>query len=169
MDDNHSPETIALLHRLMGYWMQQGLRIRTGVSFQEIDSFESRYRVRLPADLRSYYVTIDGMEEGETDPNVFWFLPLKAVKSIPEELAHFGGIPDYRDITRSLADPHRWFVIVDYLITSAVYAIRLSATDESTPVLWISGSRHRIVAPSFSGFLEAYLENPLGLMFQATA
>jgi hypothetical protein len=66
---------------------------------------------------------------------------------------------------RSLAEPLRWFVIVDYLIASAVYAIHLSAKDEPAPVLWIgSGKQHRIVAPSFSDFLEGYLANPLGLV-----
>jgi hypothetical protein len=165
MDDNHDAETLALIDRLRGYWMQKGIKIRPGVSLQQIESFESRYLVRLPPDLRRYFDTVDGMEEGETDTDMFSFLPLKAVRAIPEELAHFGGIPDYREIIRSLADPHRWFVIVDYLITSAVYAIRLSAVPENTPVLWIgSGKHHRIVAPSFSGFLEAYLANPLGLV-----
>jgi hypothetical protein len=165
MDDNHDPETNALIQRLKGYWLQNGIKLKPGVTLQQIESFEARYLVRIPPDLRAYFATVDGMEEGETDPEVFSFLPLKAVKSIPEELAHFGGIPDYREIMLSLADPHHWFVIVDYIITSAVYAIRLSAVPENTPVLWIgSGKHHRVVAPSFSGFLEAYLANPLGLV-----
>jgi hypothetical protein len=165
MDDNHDPKTIALIDRLSGYWMQQRIKIRPGVSLQQIESFESRYLVRLPPDLRRYFATVDGMDEGETDPDMFSFLPLKAVKSIPEELAHFCGIPDYREIMRSLPDPQRWFVIVDYLIASSVYAIRLSAIPEDTPVLWIgSGKDQRVVAPSFSAFVEAYLANPLGLL-----
>ena len=105
------------------------------------------------------------MEEGDADPDLFTFLQLAQVKAVTEELAHFGGIPDYRDIVRSLAEPCRCFVIVDYLITSAAYAIRLAATDDATPVVWIGGGNHyRIVAQSFSGFLEAYLANPLGLL-----
>jgi|SRR5579864_68766 len=165
MDGNHDAETIALIGRLMGYWMKKGIKIRPGLSLQQIESFESRYLVPLPPDLRVYFATVDGMEEGETDADIFSFLPLKSVKSIPEELAHFGGIPDYREIMQSLADPHRWFVIVDYLVTSAVLAIRLSAASENTPVLWIGGGKHhRVVAESFSGFLEAYLVNPLDLL-----
>lgn len=165
MDDHHGPETTALIDRLRAYWMQKGVKTRPGVSLQQVESFESRYLVRLPPDLRGYYATIDGMEDGAVDPDMFSFLPLKAVRSIPEELAHFGGIPDYQEIVRSLAESHHWFVIVDYLITSAVYAIRLSAKEEPAPVLWIgSGKHHRIVAPSFSGFLEAYLANPLDLL-----
>lgn len=165
MDDKHGSEAAALLDRLRGHWMQKGIKTRPGVSPQQIESFESRYLVRLPLDLRGYYATVDGMEEGETDPDMFSFLPLKAVKSVSEELAQFGGIPDYRQITRSLADPHRWFVIVDYLIGSAVYATRLSANGEAAPVLWIGDSEHqRVVSPSFSEFLEVYLANPFGLL-----
>jgi cell wall assembly regulator SMI1 len=162
MDDDHDPETIALIERLRGYWMQKGIKIRPGVSLQQIESFESRNLVRLPPDLRRYFATVDGMEEGETDTDMFSFLSLEAVKSIPEELAHFGSIPDYGEIMRSLPDPNRWFVIVAYLTSSAVYAIRLCADPEGTPVLWIGdGTHNRVVASSFSGFLEAYLADPL--------
>jgi hypothetical protein len=165
MDDHHRLETVALIDRLRAYWTGKGVKTRPGVSLQQVQSFESRYLSRLPPDLRAYYATVDGMEEGEADPDMFSVLPLKAVKAVPEELAHFGGIPDYREIVRSLAEPHRWFVIVDYLISSAVYAIRLSSTEEPAPVLWIGGGRHhRVVAPSFSGFLQAYLANPLDLL-----
>lgn len=108
---------------------------------------------------------MDGMEDGGADPDMFTFLRLVEVRAVTEELAHFGGIPDYRDIVRSLPEPHRWFVIVDYLITSAVYAIRLGATDEATPVVWIGGGSHvRVVASSFSGFVEVYLANPYALL-----
>jgi hypothetical protein len=165
MEINHDPETVALLDRLKCYWMQKGIKIRSGVSPKQIQSFESRYQIRLPPDLRVYFATIDGMEEGETDPDMFSFLSLELVKTIPEELAHFSGIPDYREIMRTLADPHCWYVIVDYLIASAVYAIRISAAHEQTPVVWIGdGVNHRIVAPSFSGFLEAYLKDPLSVL-----
>jgi hypothetical protein len=141
--------------------MEKGVKTRPGVSLRQVESFEDSHLVRLPPDLRAYYATIDGMEEGEADPDMFSFLPLKAVSAVPEELAYFGGIPNYREIVKSLAEPHRWFVIVDYLLTSAVYAIRLSATDEPASVLWIgSGKHHRMAASSFSNFLEAYLANP---------
>ena len=165
MDDHHSPETATLIERVRAHWMEKGTKTQPGVPLQQIHSFESRYLVRLPPDLRAYYATVDGMEEGEIDSDLFSFLPLKAVRAVPEELAHFGGIPDYREIVWTLPEPHRWFVIVDYLIRSAVYAIHLSATEEPSPVLWIGGGKHhRIVAPSFSGFLEAYLANPHDLL-----
>src|SRR5262249_11217733 len=103
MDDHPGPETAALIDKLRAYWIEKEVLTRPGVSLQEVQSFESRYLVRLPSDLRNYYTAIDGMEDGATDPEMFSFLPLKAVRAVPEELAHFGGIPDYREIVRSLA------------------------------------------------------------------
>src|SRR5260370_31803850 len=132
---DHDSEITALIDRRTSYWTQKGIKIRPGASLQQIESFESRYLVRLPPDLRQYFATVDGMEEGETDPDMFAFIRLEAVKSIPQELARFGGSPDYREIMQSLADPHCWYVIVDYLIGSAVCAIHLSASPENTPVL----------------------------------
>ncbi len=164
MGDNDS-KLAALLERLKDFWSKQGVRIQPGVSNEEIGTFESRYQVQLPPDLREYFTSVNGMQRWETDKNMFSFLPIHAIKNIPEELAHCRGIPDYRDIVRTLADPHCWFVIVDYLITSAVYAVRFTADIESTPVLWIgNGVCHRIVAPTFADFLEAYLANPYELL-----
>ena len=111
----------------MDSWSQQGVRIRSGASIDRIERFESQYQIRLPTDFRHYLATVDGMDQGRMDENMFSFLSIDAIKSIPEELANFGGIPDYRDIVRTLPDPQHWFVIVDFLISSAVYAIRLSA------------------------------------------
>ena len=136
-----------MIESLREFWSKQGIHIRPGASSEQIERFRSKYQVHLPSDFRRYLATID------------------AIKSVPEELATFGGVPNYTAIMRSLADPHHWFVFVDYLIMSAVYAIRLFSGDESTPVLWIGdGTRHRVVAESFSVFVEAYLSNSDNLL-----
>jgi hypothetical protein len=165
MNNPHMLETRALIERLNASWSKDGVCIQPGASIEQIEAFETQYQVHLPSDFREYFITINGMERWETDENMFSFLPIDAIKSIPEELADFGGIPDYRPIMRTLTDPHHWFVIVDYLITSAVFAIRLSEDVESTPVISISdGNRHRVVAQSFSAFLERYLATPYELL-----
>ena len=165
MNREHDHETIKIIDRLKGHWVQEGLKTRPGASQAEIGAFEERYSVRLPPDLRTYFAMVDGMAEGETDANMFSFLPLKAVKCVSEELAHFGGIPDYTGIMQSLPDPHHWFVIVDYLIASAVFAIRLHSVVDETPVFWIgSGKEYQCVAGSFSEFVEIYFARPLSLV-----
>jgi hypothetical protein len=153
------------IERLRRHWLSTGIRVRSGVPVHEVEAFERRYQVHLPADFRWYFTALDGMEQGEADPEMFSFLPLRLVRPIPEELAQFAGIPDYSEIMETLPEPHRWFVFVDYLIFSAVYAIRLSASAEGTPVIWIGhGRHHRIMASSFSSFMETYLANPCALL-----
>ncbi|MES1213430.1 MAG: SMI1/KNR4 family protein [Singulisphaera sp.] len=154
-----------LIETLRNRWTQQGLTLRPGLTVQQIGSFENRYKIKLPEDLRQFYLAVDGMEEGQADDDFFSFLRLQAVKTIPEELARFSGIPDYTEITSTLAEPERWFVIVEYMIFSAAYAISLSARAEENAVLCIlDGKQHRVVAPSFVGFVREYLENPMKLL-----
>lgn len=165
MNSEHAPEPIKLIEKLKDCWRQNGCTIRAGSSQAEITAFEQRYSVRLPSDLRTYFATVDGMAEGESDANMFSFFPLKQVKSIPEELADFGGIPDYSGIMRSLPDPQHWFMIADYLIASAVFAVCLHAAADETPIVWIgSGNEHQVIAGSFSKFVEIYLARPLNLV-----
>jgi hypothetical protein len=153
-------KTKDLLKRLRDHWTGQGTKHRTGESLEQIELFELRYQIRLPPDLRGYFASIDGMEYGDTDADMFSFLRLKKIQRVPEELALFGGCPDYRHIVLTLPDSRSWFVIVDFMILSSVIAIQLNAAVDNTPVISISsGKDFRTVAPSFSAFLEVYMAN----------
>ncbi len=132
--------------------------IRTGVNPTEIQSFESKYRVRLPGDLREYLLTIDGMED-ELDAGINRFWPLAMIKPVHEELS---------DI-----NPDRWaypgcFLFVDHLILSLAWAVELrnEPSELSGPVFQVTGGDHpvRQIAPSFAAFLEMYLQNPFSIL-----
>jgi len=147
-----------VIDKLRTHWHWNRLTFRSGTSPESIEEFEAKYNVTLPADLRLYHLQLDGMEESHTDNESFAFLPLSKIKSVPEELAAFAGIPNYSEITAKLPDARHCFVFVDFLILSHVYAIRLSAdANTQTPVFWICGSFWKEVAPSFSRFIELYL------------
>ena len=77
---------------------------------------------------------------------------------MPDELIDFRGIPDYRNIVNTLSNAERYFVIADFMLTSHVYAIRLSddASDE-TPMVLVCGDIHQRIAGSFMEFGEKYL------------
>ena len=99
------------------------------------------------------------------DNALFGFFPLSAIKPVPEELAGMDGTPDYSPIMKTLGDPASWFVFVEYLIWSHVYALRLSPDpSEKTPVIWISGELHGVISPSFTEFAESYLTDPESLL-----
>jgi hypothetical protein len=144
--------------RLKERWISTGIPIRHGVGPDEIRAFESRYGVLLPPDLRAYFTTVDGMERWQSDEDMLEFLHLGAVKSVPEELAGFRGVPDYGNIRNTLPNAERYFVIADFMLTSHVYAIRLSAkVSEATPVVCICGDHHTQISGSFTEFGETYL------------
>jgi SMI1 / KNR4 family (SUKH-1) len=149
-----------LTKRLIKHWAGMGVKTRPGATAAQIKRFESRYQVVLPPDLYEYFAAVDGMEEGEYWDD-FTFLPLRAVKSIPEIIGQDSGGYEIMPI---LPDPERWFVVVDYMLWAALYAIRLSPVVEDSPVLWRGDYEHRIVAASFSAFLEAYMTNPDNLL-----
>lgn len=129
-------------------------------------SFEAHYRVRLPADVRDYFRAVDGMAEGCEDKALFGFLPLAAIKSVPEELARMDGIPDYSGIIQTLDAAARCFVFAEFLVWSHVYALRLSADPSAeTPVIRISGGRYAVMSHSFTDFAEAYLANADAVLF----
>lgn len=143
------------------HWVSIGETVRPGASPDAIESFSTAYEISLPQDLCDYFRTVDGMEETETDNLLLHFFRLSAVKPVIEELAQVGGVPDYRPIKKTLADPERYFVFADYMIGSHVYAIRLSPDKSAaTPIIWICGSRWRVVAATFSEFGEKYFANP---------
>ena len=72
------------VRRLIDLWRTAGLVIRPGVH-PAMQSFELKYGVQLPADLRDYFLTVDGMED-DLDPGINRFWPLEIVKPVSEEL-----------------------------------------------------------------------------------
>jgi hypothetical protein len=150
---------LTLAERLRERWASTGIPVRPGVRLEEIRAFESKYGISLPSDLWDYFTTVDGMERWESDEEMLEFLHLEAVKSVPEYLADFLGVPDYGNIVHTLPNAEWHFVIADFMIASHVYAIRLSDdVSRGTPVVFICGDSHMRIASSFTEFVEMYLE-----------
>ncbi len=147
-----------LSERLRERWISTGISVRPGIHPGEVRAFESRYGVSLPPDLWDYFTTVDGMERWESDEDLLEFLHLGAVKSVPEELADFRGIPDYGNIVNTLPNSERYFIIADFMLASYVYTIRLAEdASQETPVVWICGDQYARIADSFTEFGEKYL------------
>jgi cell wall assembly regulator SMI1 len=84
-----------LVERVKQRWISQGVKPRHGATEQQINAFESRHDLRLPADLQQYFALVDGMEDGDMDDDLFSFLPLDHVKATTEGLVKFCGIPEW--------------------------------------------------------------------------
>jgi cell wall assembly regulator SMI1 len=63
-----------MIERLKSHWLDKRIRIRHGASAYEIESFESRYQILLPHDLREYFAKINGKDDGMMDEEGFCFL-----------------------------------------------------------------------------------------------
>jgi hypothetical protein len=134
--------------RLRAHWLERDIIPPGGVSQGRLREFESRYGVRLPPDLRDYYLTVDGMgTRNRMDEDLFTFWPLDDVAPASSELGD-----DVMD------DASSFFVFADYSICVSCFAIRLSSsgTDEPVVSIW-SDIKQYVAATSFADFVERYL------------
>src|SRR5262249_31612915 len=97
---------------LTGQRKAQSAKLPTGVSAERLEQFESRHGVRLPDDLRSYFLEIDGMGPEDLNPPFGWdedlfrFFPLQEIEPATRQFH-----PD-----RFLAEQASYFVFADHSI-----------------------------------------------------
>src|SRR6516164_6231150 len=98
--------------RLRGRPYEGGLEPPPGVSEADLDAFERRHGVRLPADMRSYFRILNGTGSTYADGDDFLLCFWALEKLEP--------VPDWT----TADDRARWFVFADHCISSEVYTIR---------------------------------------------
>ena len=141
---------------LKAYWLSKGIKLETSATEQELNSFEARYHVRLPLDMRQYLSIAAGMPDGETEGDLaFSFWPLRRIKPV-QEIVH-GEV--YEPI-RNHPDAGLYFCFADYLIDSDIFAIRLFPGQSSPNHVVAVCSDYKMVAPSFADFVRKYLTDP---------
>ena len=141
---------------LKRFWQDQRIILKPGALESELASFETKYGVCLPEDLRSYLQTVNGFDCTEhwvTDENLITFLSLNEVKPLSEYWSE------------EIANAVSYFVFADYSISAHVYAIRLSDVAAVNDVVVVYDSNLINVANSFSGFVDGYLANNNGVLF----
>jgi hypothetical protein len=145
------------IKRLIARWTAHGIACPPGLSPSEICAFESRHNVRLPDDLRLYFLSVDGMgEKGTYDEDFFSFWQLSDVISIAEMLP---------DRCVRFGDAHRYFIFADHSINLPGYAIRLSSDPaDVNPVASVFFDFGALEVEdffeSFTDFVSQYLDDP---------
>ena len=144
---------------LLNYWRgQKGHVLRPPASELMVHNFEQKYRVRMPLDLRDYFLkAADGFTRhwcGDQDVNGFHFWAMQDIQTVAEFVASEGN-----------SAPNEWrkfFLFADYLQWCWGYAIRLDANSSvGGPVsLFCAASGESLqVADSFSEFVALYVRD----------
>ena len=128
-------------------WDRAGIPSPVPASPSEIDRFELKVGRRLPDDLRTYFLTLNGMPEDHGDRALFRFIPLAQV----QDVIQLGWASEPQN-TKSL------YMLVDLAIGAACYAVRLSAPGSGS-VFSIRTDEPVMVSESWSQFLALYLDD----------
>jgi hypothetical protein len=146
-------------------WRFEGTAFRPGASDDAMAAFERRHAVRLPSAMRRFYAATNGTADDHFDPNVTAFWPVSEIVSVPEGCAGRGHLRYEDGLDRTLPDAASCFLFADVLIWSHVYTVRLTPDpDAPGPVIGIlDAETWWTIAPSFEGFLRAYLRDPQAL------
>jgi len=139
--------------QLLKHWQAQRLPISAGVTESELTRFESDYALRLPEDLREYFVRLNGMVQRggcDVDQEGFAFWPLERFRPLPVVCVESG-------VTVPIIEgPESYFVFADYFQWSWAYAIRLGTAWENAVVL-VGAEKVEVVGSSFTEFVRHYV------------
>jgi hypothetical protein len=118
--------------------------------------FESTNGLLLPPDLAEYFRLLDRTTD-KIDANLYEFYAVDQFKSVKNGLAYWRGVPDYGNIVNTLEGCENCFVFADYMFHLFTYAIRLHQRSEGENEIYvICGDKYKIIAKSFSDFLDLY-------------
>lgn len=140
-------ETREAVDRLTQRWKESQLKIKPGVSAEQLAQFEEKFETHLRPDIHTYFEAVNGMEIDEMDSEShirFW--PLEEVKPLREEV-DAPWVAEYRD----------YYLFADYLLWSHGYAIDLSPTGQGTIVM-VGGESPQVVASSLAEFISLCLD-----------
>ncbi|MDX2206350.1 MAG: SMI1/KNR4 family protein [Gemmatimonadales bacterium] len=136
---------VSLVAEITKRWRASGLAPRPGVSEEQFRDFEERHRVRFPDDLKEYFRTVDGMDDGEWDEHLIRFWPLAMMRPVVAVLP---------ELNRTAYDGY--FVFADYSAWAHGYAVRMAAGGNEVAI--VGGDDPIRIAPSFGDFLRGYLQ-----------
>jgi hypothetical protein len=132
---------------------------------KKLSLFELENSLVLPPDLAEYFKLLDNTTD-KLDSNLFQFYTVDQFKSVKNELANWGGIPNYNNIVNTLKECENCFVFADYMFHMFTYAIRLYPNARGVNEIYIiCGDKYKIIANSFSDFLDLYFDDSIELQF----
>lgn len=125
--------------------------------FDEIEVFQNEYNVKIPQDLKDYYLMINGSGNLPLD-NLYEFYSIKRTKRIQDELINWAGSPDYSKV--NFEGIESVFVFGDFMFNLQAFGIELTQkVSAENKVFIFCGEDFKIIARSFTEFLDLYLSS----------
>ena len=146
----------SIWRRLIESWRSQNLPIREACEEADIKTFETRYKITLPPDMREYFLNVNGMtpySPGYQDEEGFSFWPLERMRAIAED-----NEASDRSYLR-LPEKDSFFLFCDHMDWSWAYALKTLPGSSVAEGIYLVCCRNPVkIADSFSDFVGLYLE-----------
>jgi len=143
--------------------LSQDIPCNHGVLEDQIAEFEHHHKVRIPADLRHYFMTMNGTA-GDYAYGAIRFWDLDEFKSVAEKKGNTRPnssviLTAYHELFNGA---ECYFIFADFLYDMQLYAIHLSSCEnvEANQIIMLDGSAPIEVADTFSAFVDTYIESP---------
>lgn len=95
--DELNPEDINvndMWEQIIQRWKFERVKRSTKPESTDIESFEKKHSVVLPAEVRAYFENLHGMEPNEIDDCMFRFWPIAEIEPLDSWQVHRSGIKD---------------------------------------------------------------------------
>jgi len=144
---------MSIFQKLKQHFVDAGVEINNPASPAEIRAFQEKYSVKLPDDLREYFLTFNGTGKGNFGNSGYAFYSLEEF----EPLAETDDISENEKVNYS-----ECYSFSDYMMRAWGYAVKLE-NNKSKNCIYSFGLKkypNHQVAESLSEFVAIYLESP---------
>jgi hypothetical protein len=134
------------LKQLVNHWRFENILVKNGERIENIKLIEKKLGYYFPNDFILYLQTVNGMENGEADSNLFYFWASELIISDANKVQH--------------ATPDSIFIgFADRIVIDSIYMIEVSMTRHETGRVAIKNKNIKIISANFQSFLREYLNN----------
>jgi hypothetical protein len=100
----------------------------------------------------------------EYNGDLFNFYSIENIKPLKDLFFEGNGIPKFSDITKTVPNHESCFIFADYMFCMFSYGICLyQVNTDKNEVYVICGNQYKLIANSFSEFVELYNNNAIEL------
>ena len=143
---------------VLARWEEQGFVRGPAITPEELDAWEAHHGRTLPAEVREYFLALNGFEPGQDGMEELDFMSFRPLSELKPAV---GDVPGVRGRRAS-----SYFVFAANELWRSVYALRLRpGRNPSAEVVVVGETWHRTIAASLGEFLDDYLASTPDVLF----